>query len=437
MGESLPATTLVIFGVSGDLSQRYLLPALAEICQDQQLTEKLQILGISRQALTTGKVLPPRAKGLAGKFDLLQLDYGSSADYAKLKARLGQHVSSQVVIYFAVPPDAVPPIIKQLGKAGLNTPKYRLLLEKPFGRDLASAQQLIDSTAECFKEKQVYRIDHYLAKEMAQNLAVFLGANAMFRDIWSAKYIEKIEILALEHIGVEGRANFYEQTGALRDIVQSHLLQLAALVLMKPCDDFSDVNVLPRRRLAALRRLRLAGEGGSATRAQYGGYGVDVGQKGSKTETFVSLTLESSDARWKNVPITLSTGKRLDQKLTEIRVYLKKVGGSRPNLLRLRLHPNEAIELDLWIKRPGYDQKLQTLPLNFVYGRHFDRLPDAYEQVIVDAIRGRANLFASSAEVLASWRILQPLLESWQRGSAKIRTYRPGSSVEEVLEKEN
>jgi len=330
-----------------------------------------------------------------------------------------------------VPPGAVPQIVSRLGKAGLNTSKYRLLLEKPFGRDLASAKMLINSTERCFKEEQVYRIDHYLAKEMAQNIAIFLGANALFRDIWNAKFIEKIEILALEYIGVEGRGNFYEQTGALRDIVQSHLLQLAALTLMEPCDDFSDLKALPKRRLAALRQLGLAGKDGRPVRAQYSGYATDIGSDSSGTETFVSLNLESRDPRWKDVPIKLATGKRLDQKLTEIRIYLKKAGGSRPNLLRLRLHPNEAIELGLWIKRPGYDHQLQNLPLNFVYGRHFDRLPDAYEQVIVDAIRGRANLFASSAEVLASWQILEPLLKSWD--SRELKTYRTGSTAEEIM----
>lgn len=431
MADALPATTLVIFGVSGDLSQRYLLPALSEICQDAELAGDLQILGISRRPLAAEKVLPARAKSLGSRFELLQMDYESAAEYAKLKNRLDEQSKNQVVIYFAVPPDAVPAIVRQLGKSGLNTSRYRLLMEKPFGRDLASARKLINSTDKYYKEKQVYRIDHYLAKEMAQNIAIFLGANALFRDIWSYKFIEKIEIWALEYIGVEGRGNFYEQTGALRDIVQSHLLQLLALTLMKPCDDFSDLKILPKRRLAALKHIKLAGKGGSPVRAQYSGYDNDVGLKNSNTETFVSLNFESSDPRWKDVPIQLVTGKRLDQKLTEIRIYLKKVGGSRPNLLRLRLHPNEAIELDLWIKRPGYEHQLQNLPLNFVYGRHFDRLPDAYEQVIVDAIRGRANLFASSAEVLASWQILEPLLKGWDK--RKLKKYRTGSAIDEII----
>lgn len=430
MAEALPATTLVIFGVSGDLSHRYLLPALGEICQDSELASNLQILGISRRALTAGNVLPARAKNLSGRFDVMQMDYEADAGYLKLIKHLSKQPGRQVIFYFAVPPDAVPQIVKRLGKAGLNTPKHRLLLEKPFGRDLKSAKLLINSTEQCFKENQVYRIDHYLAKEMAQNIAIFLGANALFRDIWSAKYIEKIEILALEYIGVEGRGNFYEQTGALRDIVQSHLLQLAALTLMEPCDDFSDLKALPGRRLAALKHMSLAGKDGNPVRGQYSGYMSDIGSESSDTETFVALNLKSSDPRWKDVPIQLASGKRLDQKLTEIRIYLKKVGGSRPNMLRLRLHPNEAIELGLWIKRPGYDHQLQNLPLNFVYGRHFDRLPDAYEQVIVDAIRGRSNLFASSAEVLSSWKILEPLLKGWERRQLKI--YRTGSTAEEV-----
>jgi glucose-6-phosphate 1-dehydrogenase len=303
-------------------------------------------------------------------------------------------------------------------------------MEKPFGVDFDSAEALISETDKYFKEEQVYRIDHYLAKEPVQNIAVFLGSNVLFRDLWSNRFIEKIEIVVEESIKIEGRGDFYEQTGALRDIVQSHLLQLAALTLMKPCPDVFDFSMVRRRRLEALQSLSVD-MGLPVIKAQYQGYTEEVGKRDSMTETFVSLTVKSSDPAWRGVPIQLATGKALAEKLTEVRVYFKKTQSAQANLLKLRLQPNEAIELELWVKKPGYDQELQKLPLDFVYNRHFDRLPDAYEQVIVDAVRSRTNLFASSEEVLASWKMLRPLLVDWD--SRQPTVYQPGSTIVGIL----
>jgi glucose-6-phosphate 1-dehydrogenase len=261
---------------------------------------------------------------------------------------------------------------------------------------------------------------------------VFLGSNALFRDVWNNQFIERIEIVAEESIKVEGRAGFYEQTGALRDIVQSHLLQLAALTLMEPCPDVFDFSQVRARRLAALKELEID-ECKEIIAAQYDGYGQEVGNPGSQTETFVSLNLRSRDAKWNGVPIELTTGKALAEKLTEIRIHFKKTQSAQANLLKLRLQPNEAIELELWVKKPGYEQELQKLPLDFVYQQHFERLPEAYEQVIVDAVRSRANLFASSDEVLASWEILQPVLDKWQKSTGQIKTYKAGTPVKNIL----
>ncbi len=431
MSEKLPPTILAIFGVTGDLSHRYLLPALAEICQNSDIRAHLDILGISRKQITKQEVLPAKAKALASQFNLLQMDYDSKREYQKLKTKLEEQASGQVIFYFAVPPEAVLPIVKNLGEAGLNSSKYKLLTEKPFGKDLESAKELIRETKLYFKEEQVYRIDHYLAKEMAQNIAVFLGSNALFRDVWNNQFIEKIEIIAEESIGVEGRSNFYEQTGALRDFVQSHLLQLTALVLMEPCPDVFDFSQVRPRRLAALRQLRV--EIGSVARAQYEGYRQEVGNPKSNIETFISLKLKSLNPKWQGVPVQLITGKRLKEKLTEIRVYFKKTQSAQANLLRLRVQPKEGIELELWVKKPGYDQELQMLPLDFSYKQHFDRLPDAYEQVIVDAVRSRANLFASSDEVIASWEVLQPVLDSWVAENKAPKIYKPSSTVQEII----
>ncbi len=429
MAEKLPTTTIVIFGVSGDLSRRYLLPALAEICQSADVKARLNILGLSRRQLAAADSLPKSAGGLASRFEVLQMDYQAAGDYQKLKAKLRQLDCQQVIFYFAVPPQAVLPIIRHLGSNKLNGPKYRLLMEKPFGTDLQSAKTLINEINQHFKEEQVYRIDHFLAKEMAQNITVFLGSNAIFRDVWNNRFIERIEVLAEESIGIEGRVELWESTGTLRDFVQSHLMQLAALVLMEPCPDVFDFSMVQPRRLAALKNLELAAPG-AAVKAQYDGYRHEAGNPKSKTETFVSLKLRSNDPNWHGVPISLTTGKRLKQKLTEIRVYFKKTQSAQTNLLTLRIQPKEGIELELWVKKPGYEQELQKLPLDFSYQQYFERLPEAYEQVIVDAIRSRNNLFASSDEVLASWQVLQPLLKNWDDKAPAI--YKPGQTAEQV-----
>lgn len=429
MAGELQPTTIVIFGVSGDLSQRYLLPALAEICRAQDLKAHLRIVGISRQAVTAKQVLPAKAANLASRLEVLRMDYQEPADYKMLKKAVDNHDTEQVIFYFAVPPQAVLPIVRQLGANRLNSKNYRLLMEKPFGTDFNSARRLINEINQYFKDEQVYRIDHYLAKEAAQNIAVFLGSNTLFRGVWSNQFIESIDIVAAESIGIENRAELWEQTGTLRDFVQSHLMQLAALVLMEPCPDVFDFSMVQARRLAALKALKID-KPGKLIKGQYQGYRQEVSNPKSQTETFVSLELSSSDPNWRGVPIRLTTGKRLKRKLTEIRVYFKKSQSAQTNLLRLRIHPEEAIELELWVKKPGYEQELEKLALDFAYKQYYQRLPDAYEQVIVDAIRSRANLFASSAEVLASWKVLQPLISKWDEQNLTI--YKIGSTVEDI-----
>ena len=430
MSQTLPTTTLVIFGVTGDLSRRKLLPALYEICASSDIRAHLNILGLSRRDVSAQQILQDKSDSLASQFELLQMDYTQASEYQKLKDKLNETGSEQVIFYLAIPPDGVLPIVRHLGQAGLNSPEHKLLMEKPFGTDLESAKQLIDETHQHFKEEQVYRIDHFLAKEMAQNITVFLGSNAIFRDVWSNQFIEKIEIIAKESIGIEGRVDLWESTGTLRDFVQSHLMQLTALTLMEPCPDMFDFSEVQPRRLAALRQLELS-DGSVAIKGQYEGYRSEVNNPESKTETFVAIELKSTDPKWQGVPIFLATGKKLNQKLTEIRIHFKsRSADSQANLLKLRIQPREAVELELWIKKPGYDQELQMLPLAFNYQQYFDKLPDAYEQVIVDAVRSRANLFASGDEVLASWEVLQPLLNDWAKREPLI--YQPGSSIRDI-----
>ncbi|HEU5004558.1 MAG TPA: glucose-6-phosphate dehydrogenase [Candidatus Saccharimonadales bacterium] len=430
MNNELPTTTLVIFGITGDLASRYILPALAKLDELGQLPENFRLLGLSRRQISSEDVLKGETSRLKKYLETTQMDMADPADYQKLKEKLP--AQGQKIFYLSIPPAAVMPILRRLSAAGLNHGNTKLLLEKPFGYDLESARELISEIEECFKEDQVYRIDHYMAKEMAQNISVFLGSNALFRKIWNNQFIDSIDIIAAEKIGIEGRADFYEQTGALRDIVQNHLMNLAALTLMRPCGSLFEFEDMPERRLEALKSLKAADPNG-AVRAQYDGYQDEVSNERSLVETFAAVTLESSDPRWHGVPIKLVTGKNLDTKVTEIRVRFKQTDESQANELCLRIQPKEGVEIDLWAKQPGFSHDLRHLPLSFDYAQGAERLPNAYEQVLVDAMRSRTSLFAGAGEVLETWRVLQPILEHWQMNS-NINTYKPGVAVEQVLE---
>lgn len=435
-GSGSQPTVLVVFGITGDLSNRYLLPALAEIKKADRLPKEFRLLGISRRKISLDEALGTKKADLAKNTGILQMDLDSKSDYKKLKSEISNKKGQQVIFYLAVPPGSAMPIVCNLGEVGLNSGETKLLLEKPFGTDFASAKELVTQTRKFFKEKQTYRIDHYLAKEVAQNIAVFLGSNVLFKRVWNKQFIEYIEIVAAEKIPVGTRAVFYEQTGALRDIIQSHLLQLAALTLMEPVGQNFDFAQLPKRRLAALKKLYVPGyKLQEAVRGQYLGYKKEINTFHSTTETFAALQIFSKAARWTGVPIYLATGKNLDRKLTQILINFKRDSKTEANSLILRIQPNEGIELDFWVKEPGYERKLRKLTHSFTYQYHFkNRFPDAYEQIVVDAIAGSQSLFASSDEVLESWRILQPVLENWSGSDSKLKSYKPGSTIKQVLE---
>jgi glucose-6-phosphate 1-dehydrogenase len=358
------------------------------------------------------------------------MDLAKADDYARLKEYVALGDDEQLIAYLSVPPSAATSIVDFMGQAGINTPNVKILFEKPFGVDLASAHDAIDRTARYYHEDQLYRIDHYLAKEMAQNMVAFRGGNALFGNIWNDNFVESIDIIATEKIGIEGRAEFYEQTGALRDFLQGHLMQLLALTLMDIPHDF-DWKELPELRLKALEQLQPA-DPAKAIRAQYTGYQEEADNPGSLTETFVSLELESRQPRWLDVPIRLTTGKALDAKTTEIRIHLKKLHEAQSNTVIFRIQPNEGIDIELFTKKPGYDREFETHHLNMAFPEDV-RLPDAYEQVIVDAIRSQKSLFTSSSEVLRSWEILKPVQDAWSMDGRPLRQYEPQSTVDSIL----
>jgi len=441
MSKITTPTILIIFGISGDLAHRKLLPAIREIALSEVMPEKFKIIGISRRPLNVDEVIPSAGDNafLKRVLEIRQMDLDNVEDYKKLSEYIKSIEDSfaedtQRLFYLSVPPLASQPIIEMIGQSGLSrVPRTKLLLEKPFGTDLKSAEELITHIHNNFDEEQVYRIDHYLAKEMTQNLVVFRSGNSLFKRTWNKDFIESIDITASQRIGIEGRAAFFEQTGALRDIIQSHLLQLAALTLMNlPQGD--DWQAIPVERLHALEHLELAGDvQDSVVRGQYRSYRSEVDNPDSSVETFVSLKLKSKNPNWDGVPIRLTTGKSLEHDYTEIKICYRKEESSESNTLVLRIQPNEGVEVRLWAKQPGYERKLRQLPLNFSYSEHFTGLPEAYERVFVDAMRGDRSLFTSSEEVLATWRILKPVQDLWQTGGDRdLIIYESGSSPEDV-----
>lgn len=423
-------TTLVIFGITGNLAQHRLVPALGNII-GAGMCQELTIVGVSRRHVEKFEMLGEHHELLANTTSLFQMDLDNADDYLKLKDYIGSAEDRQVLFYMSVPPDSVANIIEHLGQAGLNVPENKLLQEKPFGKDLESARAMIEHTARHFHESQVYRIDHYLAKEMAQNIITFRARNAIFSYLWSSKYIERIEVVALESINIEGRATFYEQTGALRDIVQGHLMQLLALTLAPlPNEDEFNWDGLPVRRQAALDNI-IPVDVTKSLRAQYDSYRTEVSNPDSMVETFVSLELRSADPEWSGIPLALTTGKALNHKKTEVRIHFKRMNDNQSNYLIFKIQPNEGISIDLVTKKPGYDQELEHQKLSYMYSSD-TRLPDAYEQVLVDAIDGRKSLFATSDEVLRAWEILAPLQEAW-KSDTNIKTYSTGSAAADVI----
>jgi glucose-6-phosphate 1-dehydrogenase len=423
-------TKLLIFGITGDLSTRKLLPALDQIVTTGQFDD-LSVIGVSRRELDVQQLITNTLgeSTLVSRISGFSMDMSLLDDYVRLKDYVALSSDEQLLVYLSVPPAASAEIVENLGQAGLNTPNVKLLLEKPFGIDLESAQNMIDHVSNHFDESQVYRIDHYLAKEMTQNIVAFRGGNALFDYVWNNQAIEKIEVIALEKIGVEGRAEFYEPTGALRDVLQGHLMQLLAITLMDIPHGFDWAGVALLRE-EILDSVALA-DPSQAVRGQYASYRSEVGNDSSMTETFAAMTLQSNAPKWQGVPLILATGKSMNEKSTEVRVHFKKAHEAQTNCLIFRIQPSEGVEIEVVTKKPGYDRDFQTQTLSFTYPEN-TVLPDAYEQVIVDAIRSHKSLFASSGEVLRAWQIVQPVQQAWSQ-STDIRLYDDGSDLSTLL----
>lgn len=389
-------TKLVIFGLTGDLAQRKLLPALSEIVATGEYDD-LSIVGVSRRDVSAKEVVGSH-EALTRHTQMFTMNLAEAGDYRRLSDFLELQPDEQALMYLSVPPSAAADIVDFLGEAGLNTPNVKILFEKPFGFDLASAKDFLERTGRYFSEGQLYRIDHYMAKEVTQYiLKSRLNAESKHHG-WSAETVKRIDVIASEKIGIEGRVTFYEQTGAMRDFIQGHLMQLLALVLMEIPPAF-DIETLPEYRLNVLRRLEPA-DPTLARRAQYEGYQTEVDNPGSTTETFASLALQSTDPRWQGVPLRLTTGKNLNDKRSYVQVT----------------YQDGSVDIFEEGKTP-------------IEGR----LPDAYERVLIEAMNGRKGIFTTGPEVLRSWELLAPVQEAWSMNETAIRQYAPGSRIDDLL----
>jgi glucose-6-phosphate 1-dehydrogenase len=471
----VPGTTLVIFGATGDLARRKLLPAIYNLAHEGALPERFNLIGVSRRdqsdddfrdfARESIKEFSRREaddtvlSGLLERLSYIGFSFDDHEGYGKLAKALDALESEghplNRAFYLSTAPEYFGVITSALKEAKLNYRKerdVRVIIEKPFGTDLESARELQKTVSAAFREQQVYRIDHYLGKETVQNVMAFRFANYMFEPVWNRNFIDHIQITAAEDIGIGSRAGYYDRSGALRDLVQNHMMQLLTLVCMEPPSSFEADKVRDEKVkvLEAITPPTPEEVAESTVRAQYTA-GVSGGEdaKGyleeddvpgdSQTETYAALRLEVHNWRWAGVPIVLRTGKRLARKVTEIAVELKPVPhlafqsqgsvGVQPNQLILTMQPNEGVSLSLGAKIPGSRMRIRPVNMEFLYGTAFmSQSPEAYERLILDAMRGEATLFTRNDEVDAQWSIIDPILKAWHEGSPPMATYEAGSA---------
>lgn len=455
------ACTLVIFGASGDLTRRKLIPALYDLCGAGCTNAQFEVVGTGRTHMTDEEFRESMHKAAKESKDVrgfneqkwqhfakrLHYVVGDPANpgfYAELHSHLDQMQQSgsslNLLFYVSTPASFAGEIVNGLQSAGLNQGEKgwsRIILEKPFGRDLESARVLNETVLKVFDEKNIYRIDHYLGKETVQNILVFRFANSIFEPVWNRNYVEYVEITAAETLGVERRAAFYEETGALRDMVANHILQLVALTAMEPPVAF-DADSVREQKVQVFRSIRpmsLEEVAANTVRGQYGpgvinsspvaGYRQEPGvQPDSPVETFAAVRLHVENWRWAGVPFYLRTGKRLGANVTEIKVHFKRTpqvlfAGSDhssfgPNVVSLRIQPNEGISVAFGAKSPGTHMNTVPVTADFSYADAFSgNTPVAYETLILDAMRGDATLFTRRDEVESEWKIITPIEEAW------------------------
>ena len=449
--------TIVIFGASGDLTGRKLLPALYQLAKRNLLHEKSRIIGCARTVMTEDEFrnylrekwfsfIPPSEEDSINNF-LNKVfyhhgDYDDKEFYHQLASRLTQldvgrnpELSGRIY-YLAVPPVLCEPIIKNMSDAGLlqenqnGTPWRRVILEKPFGSDYQSAFALDLFLHKHLQEHQIYRIDHYLGKETVQNIMILRFANLIFEPVWNSKYIDSVQITVAEKIGVEHRAGYFDKTGLLRDMFQNHLLEILSLVAMEmPADSNAEsIRDEKMKLLKSIRPIQME----NVIRGQYAGYCNEPGvQADSNTETFVAMKLFIDNVRWSNVPFFLRSGKRLAKKQSSVSINFKHIPHSvfypvreedlAPNVLTLNIQPAEGFSLTTQAKQPGPKLCIGSLNMDFKYEsilKPEETIPDSYERLLLDCMLGDQTLFIRSDTILAAWKLLSPILEEWNKNSS-------------------
>lgn len=469
MAELLPVDTfdLLIFGGTGDLAMRKLLPALYHRDRDGQFSPESRIIAASRAAMSEDDYLATVEASLRsnlpdGDFDeghwasfrqrvrYVQADAFQPEQWGSVVDVLAGHEGRVRVAYLATAPNLFGPLATGLKSNGLVTENSRIVLEKPLGRDLESACEINNAVGACFNENQIYRIDHYLGKETVQNLLALRFANSLFEPLWRRSAIDHVQFTVAENLGVGGRVGFYDGVGALRDMVQNHLLQLVCLFAMEPPSSL-DQNAVRDEKIKVLRSLKpiTADDARANTvRGQYTagavegntvpGFLDELAGKDSSTETFVALKLEIENWRWSGVPFYLRTGKRLKEKHSEIVVQFQNVPHSifpeqkfnvSPNLLRIRLQPDEGVQLSVMAKEPGpggFDLRPVALDLSFAETFGI-RYPDAYERLLMEVLRGNPALFMRRDEVESAWEWIDGIIASWTESKQKVESYVSGT----------
>ena len=468
---------MVIFGATGDLTHRKLLPALYNLALEHPLPAGFSVVAFARrpydddvfreQALeainqySRQKPVNPQVwESFASGIRYLQSDFNDPAGYEKLNTLLNKldherGTGGNRIFYLSTPPSQYPEIIQHIGAVGINRNRKgwtHIIIEKPFGHDMASARELNRQVAKVFREDQVYRIDHYLGKETVQNILVFRLGNGIFEPIWNRRYVDHVQITVAENIGLEGRGAYYEESGAIRDMVQNHVLQLLTLVAMEPPIAF-DANAVRDEKVKVLHALQpLVGREvtNNTIRAQYGpgwisgqqvpGYIEEPGiPPNSTTETYVAIKMFIDNWRWAGVPFYLRVGKRLPKRVTEVAIQFKQAplmlfkrseahGQVEPNVLTLRIQPDEGISLKFGTKVPGTEMQIRAVNMDFLYGSSFRAQPEAYERLLLDCMVGDSTLFTRRDEVEAAWTFVQGILDEWKAQPVEnMLTYESGS----------
>ncbi|ACM23596.1 glucose-6-phosphate dehydrogenase [Thermotoga neapolitana] len=444
---------MVIFGASGDLTKRKLVPALNRLFEAEILPERFFVLGAARTRMGDEEFRSRfnTQPDLLKRFSYTRVDYQNPDTFKSLKRVVDDLMKRfgvrNLIFYLSVPPDVYVPIIENLSKAGLNTETSRIVIEKPFGKDLKSARELEQVLQRSFGEHQIFRIDHYLGKETVQNILVFRFANFIFEEIWNNKFVDHVQITIAEGIGVEHRAGYFENTGLLRDIFQNHMLQILALITMEPPSSFNGESFRSERvkLLRSIRPFPVEDLENWIVRGQYGrgtvngrvvpAYREEPGvSKNSSVETFVAMKLFIDNWRWSGVPFYLRAGKRLPKKVTEVAVVFKRIPHSifpnvpskdlEPNTIIFTIQPNEAISLEFQVKRPCPGMTPQLLSMDFRYEDYFGvKLPDAYERLLLDVILGDTTLFMRRDDLEVSWELLDPVLKAWESDPVRFEPH--------------